>query len=39
MLALREPTAERLRGFLAAQSKLDFTYPAVGTTAAVPPGG
>ena len=39
MLSLRKPTAERLRGFLAAQSKLDFTYPAVGATAAVPPGG
>ena len=39
MLSLRKPTAERLRGFLAAQSKLDFTYPAVGATAAVPPAG
>jgi uncharacterized protein (UPF0548 family) len=39
MLLLRKPSAERLRDFLAAQSKLDFTYPAVGVTAAVPPAG
>jgi uncharacterized protein (UPF0548 family) len=39
MLSLRKPTGERLRGFLAAQSKLDLTYPAVGATAAVPPAG
>src|SRR5262245_1883641 len=39
MLSLRKPSAERLRDFLAAQSKLDFTYPAVGATAAVPPVG
>ena len=37
MLSLRKPSAERLRRFLAAQAKLDFTYPAVGATAAVPP--
>jgi uncharacterized protein (UPF0548 family) len=39
MLSLQKPPAERLRRFLAAQSKLDLTYPAVGTTAAVPPAG
>jgi uncharacterized protein (UPF0548 family) len=39
MLSLRKPSAERLRDFLAAQAKLDLTYPAVGTTAAVPPAG
>ena len=39
MLALRKPSADRLRDFLAAQSKLDFTYPAVGATAAMPPAG
>src|SRR5262249_26346049 len=39
MLSLRKPSAERLREFLAAQSRLDFTYPAVGATAAVPPAG
>jgi hypothetical protein len=39
VLSLRKPSAEKLRGFLAAQSKLGLTYPAVGATAAVPPGG
>jgi uncharacterized protein (UPF0548 family) len=39
MLSLRKPSAERLRDFLAVQSKLDLTYPAVGATAAVPPAG
>jgi uncharacterized protein (UPF0548 family) len=39
MLSLRKPSAEVLRQFLAAQSKLDFTYSAVGATAAVPPAG
>jgi hypothetical protein len=39
MLLLRKPAAEKLRDFLAAQSKLDFTYSAVGATASVPPAG
>jgi uncharacterized protein (UPF0548 family) len=39
VLSLRKPYAERLRGFLAAQSKLGLTYPAVGATASVPPAG
>jgi uncharacterized protein (UPF0548 family) len=39
VLSLRKPSAEKLRGFLAAQSKLGLTYAAVGATAAVPPGG
>jgi uncharacterized protein (UPF0548 family) len=39
MLSLRKPSMERLREFLAAQSKLDLTYAAVGATAAVPPAG
>ena len=39
MLSLRKPSAEKLRDFLAAQSKLDLTYMAVGATAAVPPAG
>src|SRR5262249_59661560 len=39
MLSLRKPSAERLREFMAAQAKLNFTYPAVGATAAVPPAG
>jgi uncharacterized protein (UPF0548 family) len=39
MLSLRKPPSERLREFLAAQSKLEFTYSAVGATATVPPAG
>jgi uncharacterized protein (UPF0548 family) len=39
MLSLRKPSAEVLRKFVAAQSKFDFTYSAVGATAAVPPAG
>lgn len=39
MLSLRKPSAQRLREFLAAQSKLDLTYSTVGATAAVPPAG
>jgi uncharacterized protein (UPF0548 family) len=39
MLSLRKPSAERLRDFLATQSKLDLTYAAVGATAVVPPAG
>jgi uncharacterized protein (UPF0548 family) len=39
MLSLRKPSVERLRDFLAVQSKLDLTYAAVGATAVVPPAG
>src|SRR5262249_15687524 len=39
MLSLRKPPVERLRDFLATQSKLDLTYPAVGATAGVAPSG
>jgi uncharacterized protein (UPF0548 family) len=39
MLSLRKPSAEKFRDFLAAQSKLNLTYLAVGATAAVPPAG
>jgi uncharacterized protein (UPF0548 family) len=39
MLSLRKPSAETIQGFLAAQAKLDFTYPAVGATATTPPLG
>ena len=38
-LLLRRPTTETIRDFLAAQSGLDLTYPAVGATAVVPPAG
>lgn len=39
MISLRRPTGERIRSFLASQSRLDLTYQAVGATAAVPPNG
>jgi uncharacterized protein (UPF0548 family) len=39
MLLLQKPSVDRLHEFLAAQSKLDLTYSAVGATAAVPPAG
>jgi uncharacterized protein (UPF0548 family) len=39
MLSVRKPSAEQLQGFLAAQAKLDLTYPAVGATATTPPAG
>ena len=37
MKSLRRPSAATVREFLAAQAQLDFTYPEVGATAAVPP--
>ena len=39
MLLLRKPSAETIQTFLAAQTKLDFTYSAVGATATTPPPG
>src|ERR1700724_2792945 len=39
MLLLRKPTPSTVRDFLATQARLDFTYSAVGATAAVPPAG
>jgi len=39
MLLLRKPTPSTVRDFLAAQARLDFTYAAVGATAAVSPAG
>jgi uncharacterized protein (UPF0548 family) len=39
MLSLRKPSAESIRPFLAAQSKLPFTYAAAGATAETPPAG
>src|SRR5947209_12564476 len=39
MLSLRKPSADALRGFLAAQRGLPFTYGAVGATAGTPPAG
>ena len=37
MLMLSKPSAESIRSFLSVQAKLDFTYTAVGATAAKPP--
>lgn len=39
MISLRRPSSETIRAFLAAQSKLGFTYTAVGATATLPPAG
>ena len=39
MLSLRRPSAGAIGEFLAAQSKLAFTYAAIGATATVPPAG
>jgi uncharacterized protein (UPF0548 family) len=39
MLSLRKPSAEIIRQFLTTQAKLDFSYSAVGATAAKPPSG
>ena len=38
-MSLRRPSDATIREFLAAQAKLDFTYPAVGATASLPPAG
>ncbi|MGC1718189.1 MAG: DUF1990 domain-containing protein [Isosphaeraceae bacterium] len=37
MVSLRRPSTETTRGFLTVQSKLGFTYTAVGATASLPP--
>jgi len=39
MLSLRRPSTGAIREFLATQSKLGFTYTAVGATASLPPAG
>jgi len=39
MVSLRRPSTETIREYLASQSKLDFTYTAVGATASQPPVG
>jgi uncharacterized protein (UPF0548 family) len=39
MLTFRRPSPATLDSFRAAQARLDFTYPAVGATAATPPSG
>ncbi len=37
MLSLRKPSPESIRQILKVQSKLDFTYSAIGATAGTPP--
>jgi uncharacterized protein (UPF0548 family) len=37
MVSLGRPSTETIRGFLTVQSKLGFTYTAVGATASLPP--
>ena len=39
MLSLRKPSAESINRFLTAQARLNFTYTAIGATAAQPPSG
>jgi hypothetical protein len=39
MLCLRRPTAEAIQVFLAAQTRLNLTYSAVGASATTPPAG
>ncbi len=39
MLSLRKPSPAKVREFLTTPAKLDFTYSAVGATAALPPAG
>ena len=39
MPSLRKPSVESIRSFLTAQSKLPFSYSAVGATATTPPAG
>jgi uncharacterized protein (UPF0548 family) len=39
LLSLHKPSVESLRGFLAEQSALNFSYLAVGATAKTPPSG
>jgi uncharacterized protein (UPF0548 family) len=39
MLSFRKPSAESRLGFLTEQTKLTFSYSAVGATAGIPPAG
>jgi uncharacterized protein (UPF0548 family) len=39
MVSLRRPSTDTMREFLTSQSKLGFTYKAVGATASLPPVG
>jgi uncharacterized protein (UPF0548 family) len=39
VFSIGKPSGETMRRFLAAQSKLDFSYSAIGATANTPPSG
>lgn len=39
MVSLRQPSTGTIREFLTSQAKLEFTYTAIGATAARPPNG
>ncbi len=39
MVSFRRPSTDTIREFLTSQSKLGFTYTAVGATASLPPSG
>ena len=39
MMYLRKPTVENIRGFIAEQAKLKFSYVEVGASARLPPAG
>ena len=39
MVSFQKPAVDSIRRFIAEQAKLDFSYSAVGATAATPPGG
>ena len=39
MVSFQKPSVDSIRRFIAEQAKLDFSYSAVGATAATPPAG
>ena len=39
MVSLQKPSVDSMRRFIAEQAKLDFSYSAVGASAATPPAG
>ena len=39
MVSFQKPSVDSMRRFIAEQAKLDFSYSAVGATAATPPAG
>ena len=39
MLSFQKPSVDSIRNFIAEQSKLDFSYSAIGATGSTPPSG